>query len=201
MRKSNYSMFETLYNASCLIYTKLFYRKARLIRTPITIRGKKYIDFGINLTIGRNCQLEVNGSHDRCCLRFGKNVNMGHNVRIQCAEKIVIGDNVLMGSRITIIDNSHGTYVGEKQDAPSTPPNLRKLKTSPIEIGDNVWIGDGVIIQQGVTVGSGSIITANSVVTKDVPEGAIVGGAPTQVIKKYDYNTKEWKRIKEGAQE
>ena len=139
--------------------------------------------------------MEVNGNHDRCCLKFGKNVNMGHNVRIQCAERIVIGDNVLMGSRITIIDNSHGTYVGEKQDMPSTPPNLRKLRTSPIEIGNNVWIGDGVIIQQGVTIGSGSIIAANSVVTKSIPSETMVAGIPAKAIKKYDCNTEKWIRI------
>ncbi|WP_302160114.1 DapH/DapD/GlmU-related protein [uncultured Ruminococcus sp.] len=195
MRKSNYSMLEKIYNAKCFLFTKLFYKKARLIRTPITIRGKKYIDFGSNLTTGRNCQFEVNGCHNRCCLKFGEKVNIGHSVRIQCAEKIIIGDNVLIGSRVTIIDNSHGTYAGEKQDKPSIPPNLRKLRTSKIEIGDNVWIGDGVIIQQGVSIGSGSIIAANSVVTKNVPEDVIAGGIPATIIKRFNLKTGEWENV------
>ena len=34
------------------ILTKLFFPSSRLIRFPINIRGKSYIDFGINLTTG-----------------------------------------------------------------------------------------------------------------------------------------------------
>ncbi len=195
MRKSNYSFGEILYNILCVLGTKLINKDARLIRAPITIRGKKYIDFGIGLTTGKNCQIEVNGEHLKCCLKFGSNVNIGHNVRIQCAEKITIGSNVLMGSRITIIDNSHGSYTGENQDAPVVPPNERILKAAPIEISDNVWIGDGVVIQQGVHIGAGSIISANSVVTKDIPKAVIAGGMPCRIIKKYNFNSKKWERV------
>lgn len=194
MRKSNYSFAETFFNVKCLIETKLKYKGARLIRTPIAVRGKKYIDFGKGLTTGRYCQFEVNGDHESLCLLLGDNVNVGHNVRVQCARKIAIGNNVLIGSRVTIIDNSHGCYKGEKQDAPVIPPNERVLWTAPIVIGDNVWIGDGAIVQAGVSVGNGSIIGANSVVTKDVPENCIVGGVPARVIKKYNHNSREWER-------
>lgn len=195
MRKSNYSFGETLYNIKCVIGTKLKYKGARLIRTPIAVRGKKYIDLGTGLTTGKNCQIEVNGEHNGCCLKFGNNVNIGHNVRIQCAEKITIGNNVLMGSRITIIDNSHGAYSGDVQDSPITPPNERRLKTAPIFIGDNVWIGDGVVIQEGVTIGSGSIIAANSVVTKDLPKAVIAGGGPARVLKEYNKLTHTWEKV------
>ncbi len=194
MRRSNYSFGEIIYNVKCVLGTLLKYKGARLIRTPITVRGKQYIDFGIGLTTGRNCQFEVNGDRDGFCLKFGTNVNLGHNVRIQCADKISIGNNVLMGSRITIIDNSHGCYTGDNQDAPNTIPNERILKTAPIKIGDNVWIGDGVVIQEGVTIGTGSIIGANSVVTKDIPEAVIAGGIPCKVIKKYNVNSHQWER-------
>lgn len=194
MRKSNYSFGETLYNVKCVLGTRLKYKGARLIRTPIAVRGKQYIDFGTGLTTGKNCQFEVNGDHDGCCLKFGTNVNIGHNVRIQCAEKITIGNNVLLGSRITIIDNSHGSYAGENQDAPTTAPNGRLLKTAPIEIGDNVWIGDGAVIQEGVTIGAGSIIGANSVVTKNIPPKSIVGGVPGRIIKQYDDEKGSWEK-------
>lgn len=173
---SNYSCAEKLYNVKCVINTRTNYRGGRLIRTPITVRGKRYIDFGTGLTTGRNCQLEVNGDHEGKCLIFGRNVNIGHNVRIQCAEKIKIGNNVLIGSRVTIIDNSHGSYEGGNQDSPEISPNERMFKTAPITIEDNAWIGDGVVVQKGVKIGFGSIIAANSVVTKDIPSKCIVGG-------------------------
>lgn len=194
MATFNYSFSEKFYMGYCLILTKIVYRTCRLIRRPIVIRGKKYIDFGHNLTTGRSCQFEVAEKHNEKCLIFGSNVNIGHYVRIQCANNIHIGSNVLIGSRVTIIDHSHGLYKGINCDSPYTPPNVRELSSSPIIICDNVWIGEGAVIQQGVTIGRGSIIGANSVVSTSIPEGCIAGGVPARIIKKYDQDVREWIR-------
>lgn len=35
----------------------------------------------------------------------------------------------------------------------------------------------------GVTIGNGEIVTAHTVVTKDVPECAVVAGAPARTVK------------------
>lgn len=55
-----------------------------------------------------------------------------------------------------------------------------------IEVMDNVFIGTGVIILPDVRIGPNAIVAAGSVVTKDVPEGAIVGGNPARPIGKFD---------------
>lgn len=190
MRKSNYSFFEKILNGYFLIKTKIMIPKARLIRFPIVIRGKKYIDFGINLTTGRRCRFDINGDHEGKILTFGSNVNIGDDVRISCVQKIDIGSNVLMGSKILIIDNSHGSYSGIKQSLPQTPPNSRELFSAPVSIGDNSWIGEQVIILPGVHIGSGCIVGAGSVVTKNVPDNCIVAGNPARVIKKWENG--EW---------
>lgn len=192
MRKYNYSLKEIIYNVYCLLITKIFYGSSRLIRQPIVIRGKKNIEFGKNLTTGRSCQLEVIGKNYKKKLIFGDNVNIGHNVRIQCAERVIIGSNVLIGSRVTIIDHSHGNYDSISGDSPLIPPNDRGIVSSGITIGKNVWIGDGAIIQKGVSIGEGSIIGANSVVTADVLPGSFMGGIPAKMIKYYDYKSNTW---------
>lgn len=196
MRTSNYGVKETIQNIIYLSKTKVFYTRARLIRFPFVVRGKKYIDFGTGLTTGRNCRIEVNGIHEDKRLIFGNNVNLGDNVSIRCAHKIVIGDNVLMGSRVLIIDNSHGNYSGVNQDFPDLPPNERKLSSSQVIIEDNVWIGEGAIIQKGVSIGFGSIIAANSVVTKNVPEKCIVGGIPAKVLKIWNDKKQKWENYR-----
>ena len=48
---------------------------------------------------------------------------------------------------------------------------------------------------QGVTIGEGSVIGANSVVTKDIDKYSIAVGNPAKVIKKYDFKSKEWKKV------
>lgn len=190
MRKSNYSLLEKAENAFFLIKTKLFFPKARLIRFPIVIRGKKYVDFGTKLTTGRRCRIDVNGDHDGKVLTFGSNVNMGDDIRISCVEKINIGSNVLMGSKILIIDNSHGSYSGENQSSPKTAPNERELFSSPVSIGDNSWIGEQVVILPGVHIGSGCIVGAGAIVTKSVPDNCIVAGNPARILKKWENG--EW---------
>ena len=196
MRNSNYGICEIIKNISYVCKTKIFFKGARMIRFPVVIRGRQYIDFGKNLTTGRNCRIEVNGIHSEKKQIFGNNVNIGDNVSIRCADKIIIGNNVLMGSKVLIIDNSHGCYSGEKQDSPLVPPNKRKLSFAPIFIGDNVWIGENCVIQQGVSIGNGSVIAANTIVTKDVAKNTIVGGMPAHIIKNYNMETGKWERIK-----
>lgn len=54
-------------------------------------------------------------------------------------------------------------------------------------IGSDVWIGNNVLIKAGITIGDGAVIAMGAVVTKDVPDYAIVGGVPAQIIR-YRYS-------------
>ncbi len=59
-------------------------------------------------------------------------------------------------------------------------------------VGNDVWIGYDATIMPGVKIGHGAIIASKSVVTKDVPDYAVVGGNPAQIIKyRFDENTIE----------
>ncbi|QYS89378.1 CatB-related O-acetyltransferase [Flavobacterium davisii] len=51
-------------------------------------------------------------------------------------------------------------------------------------IGNDVWIGHNTTIMAGVKIGDGAIIATNATVTKDVPPYSIVGGNPSQLIRK-----------------
>ena len=56
MEKSFYELWKLGIN---LIKTKIFFPKARLIRFPFDIRGKKYIKYGRNFTTGAGCRIEA----------------------------------------------------------------------------------------------------------------------------------------------
>lgn len=100
--KNTYSVGEIIRNAISLIYTKLFYKGARLIRRPIFVRGRKYLKYEEGLTTGYNCRIEMfdigKGADKK--LIIGKNCKIGDYVHIAAGEQVKIGDNVLMGSKI-----------------------------------------------------------------------------------------------------
>jgi acetyltransferase-like isoleucine patch superfamily enzyme len=50
-------------------------------------------------------------------------------------------------------------------------------------VGSNCWIGYGACILRGATVGDNAIVGTSSVVTKEVPENAVVAGAPARVLR------------------
>lgn len=189
-----YGIIGTVKLIVSLVYTKVFFRQARIIRLPFDIRNRRFIQIGKGFTTGFGCRLEAypQTTASGPILVFGKNVEINDYVHIAAGEKITIGDHVLIASKVFISDLNHGNYKGENADSPLSTPNSRKLSTRPVTIKDNVWIGEGVCIMPGVTIGFGSIIGASSVVTKDIPDYAIAVGSPAKVVKVYDFTTEQW---------
>uniref|UniRef100_UPI0013E2AE3B acyltransferase n=1 Tax=Microbacterium sp. CPCC 204701 TaxID=2493084 RepID=UPI0013E2AE3B len=94
----------------------------------------------------------------------------------------VIRGTVTMGDGVRI--GAHTSILGFNHSMDSDQPVFRQPLTSKgIVIGDDVWIGSHVVILDGVRVGSHSVLAASAVVTKDVPDGAIVGGNPAKFIR------------------
>ena len=177
--------------------TKFLFSKARIVRFPIDIRGKKFIRISSGFTTGRNCRIEAYPSDNKSVvISFGENVQINDFVHITAMENVSIGNNVLMACKIYISDCSHGIYEGNANDSlPDSHPIDRTYKTKPVRIEDNVWIGESVSVLPGVTIGKNSIIGANSVVTKNIPENSIAVGNPARVIKKFNFETQVWGKI------
>ena len=47
-------------------------------------------------------------------------------------------------------------------------------------------LGAAVSVMPGVTIGEYAVVAANAVVTRDVADGAVVGGIPARVIKQIE---------------
>lgn len=180
-----------------LIRSKLIYPKARLIRFPFDMRGRRYINYGKGFTAGRGCRIEAYPLDGKSTsIIIGKNVQINDYVHITGVKKVLIGDNVLIAGKVYISDSCHGNYSGSEYDSsPLSIPIDRPLTSKEVVIEDCVWIGESVSVLPGVTIGRGSIIGANSVVTKNIPEYAIAAGNPARAIKKFNFETKKWERV------
>ncbi|CAG0963206.1 lipopolysaccharide O-acetyltransferase [Methylophilaceae bacterium] len=183
-----------------LLVTWIFFRPARLIRLPIYIRGRNNISWGRGFTTGVGARLdafsEKKSSVDM--IKIGNRVQINDYVHIAAIKRVVIGDDVLIASKVFISDHNHGRYdVVDLQSSPDIPPILRPLHSEEIVIGDRVWIGESACILPGVTIGAGSIIGAGAIVTENVPENSIAAGVPAKIIKHYDTQKKQWITLSE----
>lgn len=161
------------------------------------VAGKKY------LSVGEKSQLfsSFNLLRPSSKIVIGKKCQLG-KVNFNCAEKITVGDDVLMAWGITIIDNDSHSLLWDqrKHDAEQCYKdyltdcrNFIKNKDwthvamEPIIIKNKVWIGFNTIILKGVTIEDGAVIGAGSVVTTNVPSYTVVAGNPARIVKKIEH--------------
>ena len=186
-----------------LLFVYIIFRRFDIRIFPDSrLRGIRFIQFGHNFSAGRGLWLEAVMNYYPARQNFspkiviGDRVNVGEYVHIGCNHRIVIGDDVLMGSKIYITDHNHGVYRGDNADSPAIPPADRRLtEGESVEIGARCWIGEFVTILPGVTIGEGSIIGSHSTVTHDIPANSIAVGSPARVVKVWDKDTRQWRKI------
>jgi chloramphenicol O-acetyltransferase type B len=141
---------------------------------------RKY-NIGEGLFIGRRTRIWAREKVD-----IGKNFYMGKDSLIE--SDVVIGDNVMWGSKVAVI----GRYDHHYQQV-GIPIRLA-MKITDMEytwkglgiitiIENDVWVGYGSTILGGIKIGEGSVIGAGSLVTKDVEPYSIYAGVPARRIR------------------
>lgn len=193
----NYGLLGVIKLGISFVRTKLLFPDARIIRFPIDVRGKKFIQISEGFTTGVGCRIEAYPEdHQSKTLFIGKDFQMNDYVHITAMESVKIGNNVLLASKIYISDCAHGSYSGDKYDShPDSAPDKRPLFSKPVSIEDNVWLGEFVSVLPGVTIGKGTIVGANSVVSKSLPPYVIAVGTPAKPIKQFNFTTNNWEKI------
>lgn len=196
---ARYGCIGLLRLARDILFTRIFFSGARIIRWPWHVRGMPHIRIGSGFTAGTGLRLDAFPDRESCvCISIGERVEVNDHVHIGAVESVTIGDDVLIASRVFITDHDHGCYGGDiPHSRPETRPADRDLVVSPVSIGNRAWLGEGVTVLPGVTIGAGAVIGANAVVTRDVPENCLAVGAPARVIKRYDSATNRWIRIED----
>lgn len=157
---------------------------------PYTIDGGKNITIGKGTTINKYAwlmALPLTGE-DKAQIIIGSRVRISYFAHIVATHKITIGDNVNIGNSLYLSDNIHG------YEDINTPIRDQKLvQKNEVVIGSDTWLGERVSII-GCKIGHHCVIGAHSVVTKDIPDYCVAVGAPAKIIKRYDFDTKTWRK-------
>jgi len=160
-------------------------RQSSSIYYPFVLKGGKCITIGCNVVLGARGVLTAWESYVGQKfipeITIGDNTSIGEDYHITAINKIIIGNNVLMGKKITITDNSHGKIELEMLEL--SPKDRPLFSKGFVIIEDNVWLGDKVTVLAGVTIGKNTIIGANSVVTSNIPSNCVAAGVPAKIIK------------------
>ncbi|KAH7345844.1 putative nodulation protein L [Plectosphaerella cucumerina] len=130
------------------------------IGTNVTVAPPFNCDYGYNISIGNNVQI------DRDC-------------SIDDAGCVIIGNNCILGPGLTI-STTLPTDHGDRRGVP------RVATVQGVKIEDDCWIGGQVVICAGVCVGTGSTILPGAVVTEDVPPRQTIAGNPARNVQGRD---------------
>lgn len=120
-------------------------------------------------------------------------VSIGEGSRVGVGSVVVgpveIGRHVFLGQHVSVQGLIHG------YDDVTEDPNLQPLMLRPVKVGDYTHLGTNSTIMAGVEIGERCQIGAGSVVTKDIPSYSVAVGNPARVVKRYDFEKKEWVRV------
>lgn len=127
---------------------------------------------------------------------YGSNIYIGENfyANYDCilldVNKIIIGNNVMLGPRVSLFTAGHPIDKDVR--------NQQLEYGKEIIIGNDVWIGGQVVINPGVTIGSNVVIGSGSIVTHDIPDNVVAAGNPCRVIRKIDGQDKVyWEKLRD----
>lgn len=177
------------------LWYKLFFKyigKNTIIHKPLLLRGSLDIVIGNRTLIEHNSTLYnidkfLNKDYFGKIL-IGNNCYINHDFNITCANSVTVEDDVTIAYNVSIFDNMHGSdpIIGNYNKQPLIVKNS-------IIVGQGSWVGANCFIMS--SIGKGCIIGANSVVTKSIPDYCMAVGNPARVIKKYDFEAKEWIKV------
>ena len=171
-------------------YARLGLRLAWLklrFRGRLRTDGPAFVGPGVKLEIGRDavlhlgrwswighgCKIRVHEGE----VRIGAKTVLGQECTISAYQHVSIGRECIVADRAMLIDFDHGMVEVER------PIRAQGIYKRDVRIGHNVWVGYGACFLRGVTVGDNSVVGTYAVVTKDVPENAVVAGAPARILR------------------
>lgn len=169
----------------------------RLAHPLGTVFGERWIHLGDHCIIGEQVTLTVGlvptdrpdgdpGTGTGPVLRLGDGVVIGRGSHVVALAPIVLGEKVYCGPYVYL------TSINHSYDDIARPIGEQWPRTAPVEIGAGSWLGAGCVILPGARLGRNVVVAAGAVVRGDVPDFAVVAGAPAKIVRRWDEATEGW---------
>ncbi|WP_077969440.1 acyltransferase [Streptomyces tsukubensis] len=150
-----------------------------------TVFGEPWIHLGehcviaeqVTLTAGLMPGLDLGPD---AILRLGDGVVLGRGSHVIADTTVTIGDNCFFGPYVYVTSTNHS------YDDPHQPVGKQWPRMEPVSIGPGCWIGTGAVILPGANIGRNVVVAAGAVVRGEVPDHAVVAGAPARVVRRWD---------------
>ena len=133
------------------------------ILSEIDINNKGKIKIGKKFILRNNSLI---ASHGNGNIEIGNYCGINKNCYIVSHDKIKIGDNVIIGPNVVIVDHDHKIT--------KNGINKKEYKTKEIIIEDGAWIGANCVILKGSKIGKNCIVGAGATVNFEIPDNTIL---------------------------
>ncbi|MEV7615104.1 DapH/DapD/GlmU-related protein [Streptomyces sp. NPDC089799] len=153
-----------------------------------TVFGAPWIRLGEHCIIGEQVTLTAGMMPDldlgpEPVLVLGNGVVLGRGSHVIADTRISIGDDTFCGPGVYITSTNHS------YDDPHEPVGRQWPRSEPVEIGPGCWLGTGSVILPGARLGRNVVVAAGAVVRGEVPDHAVVAGAPARIVRRWEPET------------
>ncbi|MBM7442281.1 acetyltransferase-like isoleucine patch superfamily enzyme [Streptomyces sp. HB132] len=150
-----------------------------------TVFGEPWIELGDHCVIGEQVTLTAGLMPDldlgpEPILTLGNGVVLGRGSHVIADTSVSIGPDTYCGPYVYITSTNHS------YDDPDEPVGKQWPRMEPVVIGPGCWIGTGAVILPGARLGRNVVVAAGAVVRGEVPDHAVVAGAPARVVRSWD---------------
>ena len=161
------------------------------IDPSVQIFGYRQVRIGRNSVISEGCWLNTNlGGATTNSIDIDNNCHVGRHNYFSAGGSIKLQDYAFTGIRCLFLGAGHDTR------SPMRPYVTTGVTAgAQIRIGVNTWLTTAVTVHQGVTIGRGSIVGAGSIVRTDIPPFSIAIGNPAVVVKRFNFEVREWVNV------
>jgi maltose O-acetyltransferase len=147
------------------------------VRGIVLVRGRGRLIAGDDVVFDAGYAAIELHSVEGATIEIGDGAYLGPGVSIEATQRVAIGARAQLGALVKIMDNNWH-HVTENRDSVNLP-----RAGLPVYVGPDAVVEHRSTLLPGAGLGAGVHVLADSVVSRQVPDNAVVRGAPARIVR------------------